>query len=255
MSTTIKTPEEIELLRESGRRLSVALHKVAEQVRPGVTTKELDMLAQQIIKEAGDTPSFLGYKPGGAHKPYPAALCVSVNDEVVHGIPDDVILQEGDIVGIDLGVTHKGMITDMAMTVAVGTADPIAEKLMSTTKEALSAGIKAARGGARVGDISYAIEGVAKRSGFAVVEELGGHGVGREVHEEPYISNFGDKGTGPLLKPGMVLALEPIFNEGDRGVSLASDGYTFETSDGKRSAHFEHTILITEGDAEILTKF
>lgn len=250
----VKTKEEIEYLREGGRRLSGVLKKVIAATVPGVTTKELDALAERLIKEGGDTPSFLHYQPDGAEYPYPATLCISVNDEVVHGIPGEYILKDGDIVGLDLGLCHRGFHTDMAETVVVGA--PSSERIVAlvrATKEALSAGIRAARGGNRVGDISSAIEGTIQKAGFGVVEELGGHGIGKDVHEEPYVANFGTEGTGVDLVPGMVLAIEPIVTEGSPRVFLDKDGYTFKTRDKKYSAHFERTILIRDGAAEILT--
>ena len=253
MAIIIKTKKEIKLLRESGRRLSIVLDKIIDKVKTGVTTQELNMLAIEIIRNMGDSPAFLGYKPYGADVPYPAALCVSVNDEIVHGIPKDIKLKNGDIVGLDIGINHKGMITDMAKTVRVGEIDNSASNLMEATESALDAGILAAKGGNKIGDISNAIQQVAKKNNVSIVEGLGGHGVGRSVHEDPFISNFGKKNTGATLKPGMVLALEPIFNEGEKEIFLSKDGYTFKTADRKRSAHYEHTILITKGDAEILT--
>ena len=240
-------------LRESGKRLARVLFALKNAVRPGITTMSLDTLAEQLIREDGDIPSFLGYTPHGARYPFPASLCISVNDEVVHGIPSDRILEVGDIVSLDLGVTHEGMISDSAITVPVGKISPEEEKLLKKTEEALLAGIRAAKGGARIGDISAAIESIGIKEGYGIVRELGGHGVGHEVHEDPYVPNYGARGTGPMLKPGMVLALEPMFNLGSDDVRIMPDGYTIVTDDGARSAHFEHTILITEGDAEILT--
>jgi methionyl aminopeptidase len=249
----IKSASDIELLRESGKRLSKVLKTVAAAVRPGISTKELDALAERLIREGGDELPFKGYVPHGAGYPYPACICISVNDEIVHGIPGDRILQEGDIVGLDLGLSHQGLITDSAVSVAVGEVKPEVLKLLEKTKEALWAGIKAAKGGARIGDIGSAIEAVANKEKYGIVRELGGHGVGHAVHEEPYVPNYGKKGTGPILKPGMVLAIEPMFNLGKDDVRLMPDGYTVVTKDGSLSAHFEHTILITEGDAEVLT--
>jgi methionyl aminopeptidase len=209
-----------------------------------------------LIVKGGDKAAFLNYKPYGAKRPFPAALCVSVNDEVVHGIPNegDKILKEGDIVTLDLGLTHKGLITDAAITVPVGKISPELEHLLDTTEKALKAGIKAAKGGKRVGDISTAIERVGLAGKCGIVEELAGHGVGYDVHEDPYVPNYGEAGKGEALKPGMVIAIEPMFNLGGREVELDPDGYTFRTADGKPSAHFEHTVLITKGDAEVLTK-
>jgi methionyl aminopeptidase len=252
---TIKTKEDIAILREGGRRHAAILRELATMVKPGVRAYDLEMRTRELIAEGGDQPAFLNYKPSGATRPFPAALCLSINDEVVHGIPneEDKILKEGDIVTIDLGLIHKGLITDSAITVPVGTVSADRQQLLAKTKEALLAGIKAAKGGKRIGDISSAIERIGVAAGFGIVEELAGHGVGYKVHEDPFVPNYGDAGTGIILKPGMVIAIEPIFNLGDRHVELDRDGYTYKTSDGSPSAHFEHTILITKGDAEILT--
>mgnify|MGYP001603190129 CR=1 FL=1 len=254
----IKTKEEIEILREGGRRLASILHKVKEKVVPGVSTFELDNYAYKLIKELDDEPAFLNYRPKGAHIPFPASLCVSVNDEVVHGIPrKDRILKEGDIVSIDLGLKHKGLFTDMALTVPVGAVSEASQKLIKATEQALEMGIKAAWAGGCVGDISHAIEQFVrsrKENKYGIVEILSGHGVGRAIHEDPYIPNFGKRGKGEKLVSGMVVALEPMLNNGTKNITLDADGYTFRTADGKKSAHFEHTILITDGEAEILTK-
>lgn len=251
----IKTAEEIEILREGGKRLATVLDKVKEKVAPGVSAYELDQYAYALIKEMGDEPAFLNYTPEGISYPYPASLCVSINAEVVHGIPKkEIILKEGDIVSIDCGLKHKGLFTDHAMTVPVGKISPELKQLIKVTREALDAGIKSARGGNTVGDIGYAIENFVKPYGYGIVDILSGHGVGRAVHEDPYVPNFGKRGEGPKLVPGMVLALEPMLNLGSKYVVLEDDEYTFTTRDGKPSAHFEHTILITEGKAEILTK-
>lgn len=250
----IKTEEEIALIREGGRRLATVLQELKKMTKPGVTTKELDLAAEKFIREAGDEPAFLNYRPEGARIPYPGTLCVSINNEVVHGIAGDKILQEGDIVGLDLGVKHKGYFTDSAITVPVGEIDAAAKKLLQVTEESLHLGIKEARAGKTVGDIGHVIEKYVQKHGFVVVEELGGHGVGYRQHEEPHIANYGTPGHGTRLKKGMVLALEPVVNEGTRYIKLLPDGYTYVTKDHKRSGHFEHTILITDGDAEILTK-
>ncbi|MEX2052142.1 MAG: type I methionyl aminopeptidase, partial [Candidatus Paceibacterota bacterium] len=235
----IKTPEEIEILREGGKRLATILHKIKERVTPGVSTKDLDLYAFQLIKEGGDFPAFLNYRPEGADTPFPASLCVSVNNEVVHGIPSkERILKEGDIVSIDLGLKHKGLFTDMALTVPVGQISESAEALLENTKQALEVGIKEARPGNKTGDIGYAIETFVKsrKAGYGIVEALSGHGVGRAIHEDPYIPNFGKKGTGEKLTPGMVIAIEPMLNAGTKAVVLDKDGYTFRTADGKKSA-------------------
>ena len=251
----IKTKEEIEILREGGRHLATVLYKVKEKVVPGISTKDLDIYAEKLIREMGDEPAFLNYRPEGADTPYPASLCVSVNNEVVHGIPSkNRILKEGDIIALDLGIRHKNLFTDMAITVPVGAVSGADLKLMQITEKALQVGIDAAIAGNTIGDISYAIESFIRPHKFGIVEVLSGHGVGRSIHEDPYIPNFGKKGKGAKLAPGMVIALEPMINLGTKNVTIDTDGYTFRTADGKNSAHFEHTILITENGPEILTK-
>ncbi len=254
----IKTLEEIEIIREGGKHLATVLYKVGEIVKPGISTKDLDLYAEKLIREFGDTPAFLNYQPDGANSPYPASLCVSVNDEVVHGIPNkNRILKEGDIVSLDLGLKHKGLFSDMAITVGVGKVNASNQKLMEITEQALAIGIDAARGGNTTGDIGYAIESFVrsrKENKYGIVEVLAGHGVGRAVHEDPYIPNFGKRGKGEKLIPGMVVALEPMINLGTKNVTIDADDWTFRTADKKSSAHFEHTILITEGEAEVLTK-
>ena len=242
-------------LIEGGKRLAAVLEALRAKVAPGVTTEELDDLAEQLIRDGGDEPCFLGYTPEGSKRPYPATLCVSINDEVVHGIPNESIktLKEGDIVGLDLGLTHNGIIVDAAITVPVGEVSQESEKLLRATEESLAAGIAQAVPGNHIGDIAHAIQEVIEDAGFKVVKELGGHGVGELVHEEPFIPNFGKPGEGELLEEGMVLALEPIAAVGKAAVTLAPDGYTYRTKDGSRSAHFEHTILIEKGGARIVT--
>jgi len=251
-----KTADEIAHLRKGGRRLARVLRLVSERVIPGVSTEELNIYAEKLIREGGDMPAFLNYTPPGATRPYPGAICISVNEEIVHGVPneDPRVLQEGDIVGLDCGLLHRGLITDSAITVPVGEIDEKAKKLLNITREALAVGIKAARAGSHIGDIGHAIEEFVKPHGYGIVRDLCGHGVGYKVHEDPQIPNFGNPGEGEELLPGMVLALEPMLNEGGGEVKLMSDGYTFVTADGSRSAHFEHTIVITENEAEILTK-
>ncbi|MFA4975426.1 MAG: type I methionyl aminopeptidase [Candidatus Paceibacterota bacterium] len=251
----IKTPKEIEILREGGKRLATVLYKVKEIVKPGISTWELDKYAEKLIKDMGDEPAFLNYKPEGADFAYPASLCISVNNEVVHGIPSTKkILKVGDIVSLDLGLKHKNLFTDMAITVGVGEVSNSSIKLMKATEDALKVGIAVSQGGNRIGDIGYAIENFVRKYRYGIVEVLSGHGVGRAIHEDPYIPNFGKSGTGAKLVLGMVIAIEPMLNNGTKNVTLDKDGYTFRTADGKRSAHFEHTILITEGEPEILTK-
>jgi len=252
----IYNQDEIEILREGGKRLSYILNEVSKKAVVGAKISDLNDYAEQLIADGGDKPAFLNYKPEGASFPYPASLCVSVNDEIVHGISsnNETLLKEGDIVSLDLGLIHKGLVTDMAVTVGVGKIDESAEKLIEVTKKALFKGIKVAKDGNTMGDIGFAIESLAESFGYGVVDELGGHGVGKNVHEEPFVPNVGKKGRGIKLKAGMVLALEPMLNEGKKDVVLSDDGYTFKTFDGSRSAHFEHTILVTDGKPEILTK-
>lgn len=257
MAAIIKTKEQIELIRESCQHLATVLHKVKDMVAPGVSTYDLDKYAEKLIREYGDTPAFLNYRPDGARTPFPASLCVSVNDEVVHGIPKkDKILKEGDIISIDLGINHKGYFSDMAMTVAVGQVDESSAKLLRVTEEALNVGIDACMPGNKVGDIGYAIETFIRgqKTKYGIVEILSGHGVGVSIHEDPYIPNFGKKGTGERLVPGMIIAIEPMLNMGTKNVFIDKDDWTFKTNDGKRSAHFEHTVLITEDGPEILTQ-
>ena len=251
----IKKKEEIALLREGGKRHAHILDELAKMVKPGLHIADLDAKAMELIKEGGDMPSLLNYKPYGANRPYPAALCVSINDEVVHGIPTegDKVLKEGDIVGIDMTMTHKGMVTDSAITVPVGKISPELAKLLDVTKQALMAGIKVAKGGCRIGDISNAIQMIGVANKYGIVEELVGHGVGYSVHEEPYVPNYGQAGKGEILKPGAVIAIEPMFNLVTKKIRLGKDGYTYSTADGKPSAHFEHTVVITKSGAEILT--
>lgn len=255
MAIKLKTPEDIATLREGGKRHAFILNEVAKAVVPGVSTQDLDLLAARLIAEGGDKAAFLGYKPYGAKRPFPASLCVSVNDAVVHGIPNELpyILKEGDIVSLDLGLVHKGMITDMAVTVPVGKVDKVAAKLIKATKDSLALGIGQAKPGNTTGHIGEVIESHIVSLNLSVVEELAGHGVGYKVHEDPYVPNYGKAGEGALLTPGMVIAIEPIVNEGGSKIKLDKDGYTYRTKDGKRSAHFEHTIAITEKGSEILT--
>jgi methionyl aminopeptidase len=255
MAVRLKSAEAIEILREGGKRHAFILNEVAKAVSPGVSAKELDDLAARLIREGGDTAAFLGYKPYGAKRPYPASLCVSVNDAVVHGVPNEepYTLKEGDIVSLDLGLVHKGLITDMAVTIPVGKIDKDAAKLLKATEKALALGIKSAKPGHTTGHIGEAIETYITPLGYGIVEELAGHGVGYSVHEDPYVPNYGRAGEGEPLVPGMVIAIEPIVNEGGSRVKLDKDGYTYRTQDGKRSAHFEKTILITEKGHEVLT--
>jgi methionyl aminopeptidase len=255
----IKKPEEIETMREGGKRHAFILGEIAKIVAPGVSTQDLEDLARKLIEEEGDTASFLNYTPRGADRPYPAALCVSVNDEIVHGIPNEPvgkerILVEGDIVSLDLGLTHKKLITDSAITVGVGKISEQDRKLMEYCKEALHLGIKQACGGNHTGDIGNAIETFAREHGVNLCEGLAGHGVGYKVHEDPFVENVGDAGKGELLKPGMVIAIEPMMTFGTSKTIMTDDGYTYKTKDGSTAVHFEHTVAITEEEPIILTK-
>lgn len=250
----IKTPEEIAKLKLGGPMLARILREVAHQVKPGITTKSLDTLAHTLILEAGCKPAFLHYKPEGARKPYPATLITSVNDEVVHGIPGDRVLKEGDIIALDLGLNYQGVYLDHAITVPVGKISRQDQELLDVTETALVEGIDAIKPGATIGDIGYAVEHYVKPYKLGIVRDLSGHGVGRAIHEDPYVPNYGKRGKGAKLEPGMVIAIEPMITRGAESVIELNDGYTIKTTDGSNSAHFEHTVLITEEGAEILTK-
>jgi len=234
-------------MRQAGKIVGIVLEVLTKQVRPGIKTKDLDIMAAREIERLGAKPSFKGYHG------FPANLCASVNDEIVHGIPGKRVLEEGDIVSLDLGAIFMGFHGDAAVTVGVGEISPQAKQLMQTTEDALKAGIAAARAEAKLGDISSAIQNYAESRNFAVVREYTGHGIGRELHEEPQIPNFGLPGTGPVLKRGMTIALEPMVNAGDWHTRLSDDRWTVFTADGSLSAHFEHTIAITETEPEVLT--
>ena len=247
MPIILKSDEEIAIVREAGRVVAQVLEMLANEVRPGLVVKELDEIVRREYAQRGVTPTFLGYHG------YPATVCVSVNDEVVHGIPGDRVLEEGDIVSIDLGATHEGFVADAALTVGVGRISREAEKLIQVTNDALWKGIEAARAGAPLGAISSAIQKHAESFGFAVVREYVGHGVGRQMHEDPQVPNYGPPDRGPILMKGMVLALEPMVNMGDWRTRRHDDNWTVSTIDGSLSAHFEHTIAIRDGSAEVLT--
>lgn len=250
----LKTKEEIEILREGGKRLALILEQIKDKVAPGVKTSELEVLARKLIKENSDEPAFLGYKPLGSHLAYPAALCVSVNDEIVHGLPGERALKEGDIIGLDLGLKHNGLFTDMAITLPVGSVSLEARNLIATVEQALEAGMAEARPSGHLGDIGEAISRVIKENGFKVVKELAGHGVGYAPHEDPFVPNFGQAGKGEELLPGLVIAIEPMATTGQGDIKVGADGFTFLTKDGKLAAHSEKTIVITETGSEILTK-
>lgn len=243
----IKSKREIEELRRSNAIVAEVFEKLKKVIVPGIQTKELDQIAEDIIRSRGALPAFKGYRG------FPATLCISINEEVVHGIPGSRRIKEGDIVSIDVGVNMNGYFGDGAITIAVGEIDDVGKKLIEVTEKALYIGIEKARPGNRLFDISYAIQSWVESNGFSVVRDFVGHGIGKDLHEEPQIPNFGSPNQGPRLEKGMVFALEPMVNEGTYMVKILSDGWTVVTADGKRSAHFEHSIAITDGEAEILS--
>jgi methionyl aminopeptidase len=245
---------EINSLCEGGHLLAEVLAEVVRAARPGVRTIELDRIAEAHIRAVGGSPSFKNYNTKNAKSLYPASLCVSVNDEVVHAIPGERTLMAGDVVGLDIGMEYKGFFTDMAVTIGVGTIDAESKKLISATRRALEIGIAEAKPGAHIGDIGAAIQGYVEGEGFGVVRELVGHGVGGAVHEDPEVPNWGQRGSGLEIIEGMVLALEPMTTIGSPHVKVAPDGWAWKTENGKNAAHFEHTILITKNGAEILTQ-
>ncbi len=248
------TEKEIQTLREGGKMLAEILYAVVKKAVPGASTAFLNTEAERLIRAHGAKPSFLGYTVRGAPAPYPAALCTSVNDEVVHAIPSEKrILKDGDIIGLDLGLWWNGLCVDAAVTVGVGDISAKAQKLIDVARQALQEGIAAVKRGAPTGDVGHAVQTYVEKNGFSVVRDLAGHGVGRAVHEEPIVLNFGKKGTGELLEEGMVIAIEPMVNEGDWHVKADTDGWTIRTADGKLSAHFEHTVLVTREVCKVLT--
>ncbi len=253
MAIVIKSPEEIRIMRKAGQITATALDKMREAVRPGVSTWELDAIARDVLREHGAEPAFLGYPPGGPH-PFPATITASVNEELVHGIPrKDAVLEEGDILSIDFGVIYEGFVGDSAITVPVGEVSEPVRRLLEVTEAALYEGIAASRAGSRVGDVSAAIQKYVESHGYSVPREYTGHGVGREMHEEPQVPNWGRPGRGPALRPGMTYALEPMVIAGRPKMRVLDDHWTVVPASGALTAHFEHTIAITEGDAEILT--
>lgn len=254
---TIKSADDIAGLIELGNLHAEVIAALTALVRPGTTTDELEEAACALIAERGCTPAFKNYRPGGASRPFPCALCVAPNDVVVHGIPTEMhyTLKEGDIIGLDVGLVKNGLVIDSGKTVPVGAIDSKAVKLLRVTQEALMLGIAQARAGNQVGDIGHAIETYVRKEGYGLVRDLCGHGVGHKVHEEPQVPNYGAPHTGMRLVSGMVLAIEPMVNEGKGQVDFLSDGYTVKTRDGSRSAHFEHNVVITDGEPIILTKW
>ncbi|MFC1931680.1 type I methionyl aminopeptidase [Chloroflexota bacterium] len=248
MSIIIKTDEEITAMREAGKIVAEILEILKKQIKPGMETRELDVIAAKELEKRGAKSSFKGYKG------FPANLCVAINDEIVHGIPGKRVLRDGDIISLDFGAITMGFHGDAAVTVGVGKINAKAKKLIEDTEGALEVGIKTAQAGARLGDISAAIQNYAESRGYSVVREYTGHGIGREMHEEPQIPNFGLPGSGSVLKKGMTLALEPMLNTGDWRTRLGDDCWTVLTADGNLSAHAEHTIAITNGKPEVLTR-
>lgn len=243
----LKSNREIDLMREAGRIVAIALEKIRASVKPGITTAELDRIAEEVIKEHGARPLFKGY--GG----FPASICTSVNEEVVHGIPGLRVLNSGDIISIDVGAEKNGYCGDAALTLPVGEVSEEALRLLKVTKTALEKGIEKASPGNRLTDISHAIQAYAESHGFSVVREYVGHGIGTKMHEDPKVPNFGAPGRGPRLETGMVLAIEPMVNVGTHQVEVLQDGWTVVTRDRKLSAHFEHTVAVTDNGPEILT--
>ena len=250
---TIKTREEIELMREAALSVSKTLGIVAKEIKPGVSTLYLDKIAEEYIRDNGGIPAFKGY--GHKKNPFPATLCMSLNAAVVHGIPNDKPLEEGDIISVDCGVVKNGYYGDHAYTFGVGQIAPEVQKLLDVTKESLYVGIEQMKSGNRIGDISYAIQQYAEKHGYGVVRELCGHGLGKNLHEEPEVPNYGKRGDGPKLRDGMVLAIEPMINMGKRNIKFLNDGWTVLTSDGLPSAHFEHDVALIDGKPEILSSF
>lgn len=245
----LKTDEEIELMRIANRLVGMTLGEVAKHVQPGVTTLRLNEIAEEFIRSHGAIPSFLGYNG------FPYSLCISVNENVVHGFPSEYVLKEGDVISVDCGTEINGFCGDSAYTFCVGEVDPKVKALLRTTRESLYLGIEKAVDGNRVGDIGNAVQTYCESKGYSVVRELVGHGIGRKMHESPEVPNYGKRGTGSLLKKGMCIAIEPMINMGSKNVVFEKDGWTVRTKDRKPSAHFEHTVAIREGKADILSTF
>jgi methionyl aminopeptidase len=245
----LKTDEEVGLLRESNMLVSKALAEIAAVIRPGITTLYLDGIAETFIRDNGAIPGFKGY--GG----FPNTLCTSVNDEVVHGIPSGYVLKEGDILSVDCGVILNGWYGDSAYTFAVGEIKEDERRLLEYTRASLEEGVKAAIAGNRIGDISYAVQTMAESGGYSVVRELVGHGIGRKLHEQPEVANWGRKGTGPKMEKGLVLCIEPMINAGRKETVQMRDGWTIKTADGRPSAHFEYAVAVDKGKADVLTTF
>ncbi|MGD0335865.1 MAG: type I methionyl aminopeptidase [Candidatus Omnitrophota bacterium] len=244
----LKSEEDLRMLRASGKLLSKIMRELKAAIRPGVTTLQVDELAERLVKREGALPAFKGYKG------FPATICASINEEIVHGIPDNRKLEEGDILSLDMGISYGGYFSDMAVTLPVGRIDSGKKKLIQVTSKALDLGIKQAKVNNRLFDISHSIQSFVEKNGFSVVRQFVGHGIGTQLHEEPEIPNFGDADEGPVLRVGMVLAIEPMVNMGGWEAEILENGWTAVTKDGLASAHFEHTVAITEKGPEILTK-
>lgn len=249
----LRNQKEIEIMAEGGRRLGAVLQRLKEAVEVGVTTLALDRVARALIGDNGDVPAFLNYRPAGARRAYPYTLCASVNDVVVHGQPSTYALRDGDLIKLDLGLRHEGFYLDAAITVGVGKINAEAKKLIAVTEESLYMGIKEAKAGHTLGDIGHAIEKAVRKNKFSVAEGLTGHGIGKNLHEDPTVFNFGDRGTGSKLVPGMVIAIEPMVSIG-RGAIVQLKDESYGTADASWTAHFEHTVAITEKGPMILTK-
>jgi methionyl aminopeptidase len=249
----LKSSEEIEIMVEGGKRLAAVLRKLTASVRAGMTTADIDKMAYDFITSAGDKPSFLNYRPAGAAKAYPATLCASINDVVVHGLPSDYVVKDGDLVKLDLGLIHKGFHLDAARTIGVGNITPEAKRLVAVTRKALDAGVKEAKPGNTLGDVGFAIESVVRKAGYSVADGLTGHGVGRSLHEDPAVFNFGRRGQGEEIHEGMVIAIEPMVNIGASAIKQLKDD-SYATRDGSLSAHFENTIAITKKGPRVLTE-
>jgi methionyl aminopeptidase len=253
MAIKLKSRDEIAIMREAGRIVGNTLEQLRAMIKPGLNVLEIEKFVREEFKRHGARETFLNYAPGDK-KPYPSNICVSINEQLVHGIPKNRVLQEGDIVTLDLGATFNGYVGDAAITVAVGKVNPIAEKLIQVTEAALWEGISAAKPGRHLNDVRGAIEDTIRASGFSIVKGYGGHGVGRDMHEEPHVENFRQRHKGPKLEAGLVLALEPMVNAGGPDVMEGPDGWTVSTKDGSLCCHFEHTIAISAGgEAEVLT--
>ena len=255
MKIFLKTEDEIELMRKANRLVGKTLGEIAKHIKPGVTTLQLDKVAEEFIRDNGAIPTFKNF-PNPFGNPFPASICTSVNDVVVHGIPDDkTVLKEGDVISVDCGTLLDGFNGDSCYTFCVGEVEPEIKQLLKATKESLYLGIESAVAGKHIGDIGNAVQGHCESFGYGIVRELTGHGIGKDMHEDPSVPNYGNKGNGVLLKAGMCIAIEPMVTMGDRSIYMMPDRWTIRTRDGKPAAHFEHTVVVRRGKAEILSSF